>query len=78
MERRNFLRLSATSAAVVAVAPSLITGKLYAEDDCIETSVKCIKIPFHKLKSEFKKLDKNKEYLYILGVLSVLPLYYIF
>ena len=32
MERRNFLRLSATSAAVVAVAPSLITGKLYAED----------------------------------------------
>ncbi len=32
MERRNFLRLSATSAAVVAVAPSLITQKLYAED----------------------------------------------
>ena len=32
MERRNFLRLSATSAAAVAVAPSLITQKLYAED----------------------------------------------
>jgi len=32
MERRSFLRLSATSAAVVAVAPSLITQKLYAED----------------------------------------------
>lgn len=32
MERRNFLRLSATSAMAVAVAPSLITQKLYAED----------------------------------------------
>jgi len=32
MERRDFLRLSATSAAIVAVAPSLITQKLYAEN----------------------------------------------
>ncbi len=32
MQRRNFLRLSATSAAVIAIAPSLITQKLYAED----------------------------------------------
>ena len=32
MERRNFLKLSATSAAVVAMAPSLVTQKLYAED----------------------------------------------
>ena len=32
MERRNFLRISATSAAAVAVAPSLITEKLYGED----------------------------------------------
>lgn len=32
MERRNFLRLSATSAAAIAIAPSVITGKLYAED----------------------------------------------
>lgn len=32
MERRDFLRLSATSAAVVVVAPSLITQKLYAEN----------------------------------------------
>ena len=32
MERRNFLRLSATSAMAVAIAPSLITQKLYAED----------------------------------------------
>ncbi len=32
MERRNFLQLSATSAMVVAIAPSLITQRLYAED----------------------------------------------
>jgi Rieske Fe-S protein len=32
MKRRNFLRLSATSAMAVAVLPSLITQKLYAED----------------------------------------------
>lgn len=32
MERRNFLRLSAAGAAAVAVSPSLITQKLYAED----------------------------------------------
>jgi len=32
MERRNFLRLSANSLFVVAVAPSLITQKLYAEN----------------------------------------------
>lgn len=32
MERRNFLQLSATSAMAVAVAPSFITQKLYAED----------------------------------------------
>jgi len=32
MERRNFLKISATSAAAVAVAPSLITQKLHAED----------------------------------------------
>lgn len=32
MERRKFLRLSATSAMAVAMAPSLITQRLYAED----------------------------------------------
>ena len=32
MERRNFLKVSATSAMAVAIAPSLITQKLYAED----------------------------------------------
>lgn len=32
MERRNFLQLSGTAAVAVAVSPSLITQKLYAED----------------------------------------------
>ena len=32
MERRNFLKLSGTTAMAVAVAPSLMTQKLYAED----------------------------------------------
>jgi len=32
MERRNFLQLSATTAMAVAIAPSLVTQKLYAED----------------------------------------------
>jgi len=32
MERRGFLRLSAMSAVAVAISPSLITQKLYAED----------------------------------------------
>jgi len=34
-----------------------------AEDVCIETSCECIKIPFHKLKTEFEKLPQDKEYL---------------
>lgn len=32
MKRRNFLKISATSAMAVAIAPSLIGQKLYAED----------------------------------------------
>jgi Rieske Fe-S protein len=32
MERRNFLKLTGTTAAAIAVAPSLITQRLYAED----------------------------------------------
>ena len=34
-----------------------------AEDDCIETSCKSIKIPFYKLKTAFADLPKDKEYL---------------
>ena len=57
----------------------MIVIDIRADDDCIETSVKCIKIPFHKLKSEFKKLDKNKEYLLYCekGIMSQLHAQYL-
>ena len=32
MKRRGFLKLSGTTAMAVAIAPSLMTQKLYAED----------------------------------------------
>ncbi|HIP28351.1 MAG TPA: twin-arginine translocation signal domain-containing protein [Sulfurovum sp.] len=35
MERRNFLKLTGTTAAAVAIAPSLITQRLYAEDGAL-------------------------------------------
>lgn len=35
MERRNFLKLSGTTAAAVAIAPSFITQKLHAEDGAL-------------------------------------------
>lgn len=48
-------------------------------DDCIETSCETIKIPFYKLKSEFKKLPQNKEYLFYCdkGILSQLHAQYL-
>jgi len=50
-----------------------------AEDDCIETSCESIKIPFHKLKTEFKKLDQNREYLLYCekGIMSQLHAQYL-
>lgn len=50
-----------------------------AEDDCIETSCESIKIPFHKLKTDFKKLDQNKEYLLYCekGIMSQLHAQYL-
>ncbi|MDF1876065.1 tRNA 4-thiouridine(8) synthase ThiI [Sulfurimonas sp. SAG-AH-194-I05] len=49
------------------------------EDECIETSCESIKIPFHKLKSEFPKLDKEKDYLLYCekGVMSQLHAQYL-
>ena len=43
-------------------------------DECIQTQVETIKIPFYKLKSEFKKLPQDKEYLFYCdkGILSQL------
>jgi len=50
-----------------------------AEEDCIKTSCESIKIPFHKLKTEFKKLPKDKEYLLYCekGVMSQLHAQYL-
>ena len=50
-----------------------------AEDACIETSCKSIKIPFHKLKTEFKKLPQDKEYLLYCekGIMSQLHAQYL-
>ena len=45
-----------------------------ADEDCIQTQCPSIKIPFHKLKSEFMKLPQNKNYLFYCekGILSQL------
>ena len=50
-----------------------------AEDACIETSCESIKIPFHKLKTEFKKLPQDKEYLLYCekGIMSQLHAQYL-
>jgi len=49
------------------------------EEQCIETICETIKIPFHKLKMEFKKLPKDKEYLLYCekGVMSQLHAQYL-
>ena len=49
------------------------------EDACIETSCQSIKIPFHKLKTEFKKLPQDKEYLLYCekGIMSQLHAQYL-
>ena len=48
-------------------------------DECIQTACETIKIPFHKLKNEFKKLPQNKEYLFYCdkGILSQLHAQYL-
>ena len=49
------------------------------EDECIETSCETLKIPFHKLKKEFEKLPKDREYLLYCdkGVMSQLHAQYL-
>ena len=49
------------------------------EEECIETSCKSIKIPFHKLKTEFKKLPQDREYLLYCekGIMSQLHAQYL-
>ncbi len=49
------------------------------EEECIQTSCKSIKIPFHKLKTEFEKLPQDKEYLLYCdkGIMSQLHAQYL-
>lgn len=49
------------------------------EEDCIETKCESIKIPFYKLKTEFKKLPQDKEYLLYCekGIMSQLHAQYL-
>lgn len=49
------------------------------EGECIECSCESIKIPFHKLKSEFPKLDRTKDYLLYCekGIMSQLHAQYL-
>jgi thiamine biosynthesis protein ThiI len=48
-------------------------------DECIQTSCETLKIPFHKLKKEFKKLPQDKQYLFYCekGILSQLHAQYL-
>jgi len=70
--------------AAIEVISDLATGDyvvidIRAEDECIETSSESIKIPFHKLKTEFKKLPQDKEYLLYCekGIMSQLHAQYL-
>jgi len=58
---------------------TVVVIDIRAEDECIETSCKSIKIPFHRLKTEFKKLPKDKEYLLYCekGIMSQLHAQYL-
>ena len=74
-----------TNAAPVEVIQDLNAESNYvvidirAEDECIETTCESIKIPFHQLKTEFKKLPKDKEYLLYCekGIMSQLHAQYL-
>jgi thiamine biosynthesis protein ThiI len=72
------------SAAPVEVVHDLDSDKyvvidIRAEEECIETLCESIKIPFHKLKTEFKKLPQEKEYLLYCekGIMSQLHAQYL-
>ena len=64
---------------VQKLSDDVVVIDIRAEDDCIETSCKSIKIPFHKLKTEFKKLPQDKEYLLYCekGIMSQLHAQYL-
>jgi thiamine biosynthesis protein ThiI len=60
-------------------AKEYVVIDIRAENECIETECKSIKIPFHKLKTEFPKLPKDKEYLLYCekGIMSQLHAQYL-
>lgn len=68
----------------IEVVEDLITSEyividIRPEDECIETVCQNIKIPFHKLKKEFPKLEQDKEYLLYCekGIMSQLHAQYL-
>ena len=68
----------------IDVVTDLSTGEytvvdIRQSDDCIETLSETIKIPFYKLKTEFKKLPQDKQYLFYCdkGILSQLHAQYL-
>jgi len=64
---------------VTELNDNLVVIDIRTEDECIETSCESIKIPFHRLKTEFKKLPKDKEYLLYCekGIMSQLHAQYL-
>jgi thiamine biosynthesis protein ThiI len=73
-----------SNAAPIEVIHDLTKGEyvvidIRAEEECIATPCKCIKIPFYKLKTEFKKLPQDKEYLLYCekGIMSQLHAQYL-
>ena len=72
------------SVGEIDVVSDLTTGEyvvidIRQEEDTIETSTKTLKIPFYKLKNEFKKLPQDKEYLLYCekGIMSQLHAQYL-
>ncbi len=66
MERRNFLKLSATSAVAIAVAPSLITQKLYAEDGSLFQTFEKVQLKDAEGKPlKSTKLVKEENYVFM-------------
>ena len=73
-----------TKDAPIEVVSDLATGEyvvidIRGEEKAIMTSCECLNIPFHQLKTEFKKLPQEKEYLLYCekGVMSQLHAQYL-
>jgi thiamine biosynthesis protein ThiI len=89
VEQAKYLNIDEIEADISAQAPVTviddISGKNYTvidirpEEECIELECETLKIPFHKLKKEFKKLPQDKEYLLYCekGIMSQLHAQYL-